>query len=328
MRRMSALVVAVLTAACLSTPSAEAVGTGDPTIESPTASTKLYAGFTGPFVVNLSTAPIGTYTYFVDKIPTGGGSPVQVGSTHQYEFNGSFEKPELMVPALSPGTGYAFHITYTDADMVVHQATQAFTISSDPAPRCSIVLPSQIRMAARSYLIRATLSAQCKTLHTTYASWQARDPKNFFAETFTFAGVRSDSWRIYDDERTGLYKVRPNSAMNSSNKSVLQNSTQLTMKMDSWVSLTSSRSGAFVTLKTTSTRYSPVANRFKAWAQRKVVLAYRTCSTCAWHRLKVQTTNSHGATSYRFRATAIRQYRATAAGTTTVWAPHPDYVRR
>jgi hypothetical protein len=328
-RRLSSHLVLVLLAVALALPgSADAVGTGNPVIESPTASQKLYAGFSGPFTVDLSDAPIGAYSYYVDKDADGSGTPVLVGGKHTYAYNGSFDEPELSVSALQPGTGYAFHITYTDPDMVVHDASYSFSVSSDPPPRCLILLPAQVRMAGRSYLIRASLSPQCKTLHTVYASWQARDPKNYFAETFTFDGVRTDTWRLYDDERTGLYKVRPSQARSSANTAVLQNQTQLTMRMDSRIGLTATRSGRFVTLRTALIRYSPVANKFVVWAKRKVVLSYRNCTTGAWRRLTVRTSSSKGTTSYKVAASVVRQYRATAAGTSTLWAPKPRYVRR
>jgi hypothetical protein len=321
-RRLVACLGVALVATALALPrAADAVGADNPVVISPTATQKLYGGFTGPFVVDLSASPKAIYSYYVDRV--GGGST----SVRHYDFTGGvFDHPQLSVAALSPGTGYTFHIVSEDDPAIA--AAFTFSISSDPPPRCSIVLPSQVRMAARSFLIRATLSASCKSLHTIYASWQVRDPKNFFAQTFTFDNVRTDTWRLYDDERTGAYPVRPGNARNSSNAAVLQNTTKVTMRMDSRLGLTAKRSGKFVTLRTTSSRYSPVANKFVVWGKRKVVLSYRACATCAWHRLRVRTGSTKGVTSYRFKAAGVRQYRATAAGTPAVWAPKPRSLRR
>ncbi|MET3961038.1 hypothetical protein ABIE44_000972 [Marmoricola sp. OAE513] len=324
MRALVGGVVAVVAAALLvAVPGgAGAVGTGDPVIESPLPAAKHYAGFNGPFVVNLENAPIGTYDYWVER----GGNVV--GSTKQHVFNGSFPKPQLRVGALPPATGYTFHITTTDADLVVHQDSLAFTVTAGSPPTCSLVLPSQIRMKARSKLVKATLSPRCTSLQTIYASWLARDRRGFFAERFTFDHTARDYWRIYDDERTGLYTVRPTGAKDVDNDDVPQNIARTTMKMDAKVSLTASRAGKTVTLRTKLTRYSPVANRYQPWAHRKVVLSYRTCASCPWKRLKTRTTDGAGKNVYRVRATGSRKYRATVSGTATVWSPHPNYAKR
>lgn len=319
MRAVRSWVAVVVAAALLVVPVsvAEAVGTGNPVIEP--LSGAHYNGFNGPFVVDLENAPIATYDYYVEKAPSGD----LVGSKKQYVFNGAFAKPQLRVSALAPGA-YTFYVT----DNAGHEANLPFTVSTGTPPTCAIVLPATVRMKARSFLVNARLNSTCIALHTTYAAWEARHPVGGFAEAFIFSGTTTDTWRIYDDERTGVYTVRPNSAKNSSNETLPQNTARLVMKLDSRISLTGSRSGSYVTLRTKSIRYSPSANRFKTWSKRTVVLAYRTCSTCGWKRLKVRTTNRYGVTSYRFKAVKARQYRATAAGTSTTWAPRPDYLTR
>lgn len=324
MRAVVGGVVAVVAAAVLvAVPGgAGAVGTGDPVIESPLPTAKHYNGFNGPFVVNLDNAPLGTYDYWVERAGT------VIGAKKQYVFNGSFAKPQLTVGALPPATGYTFHITTTDAELVVHQDSLAFAVSAGAPPTCSIVLPSQIRMKARSKLVKATLSAQCRSLQTIYASWLARDRKGFFAERFTFDHTARDYWRIYDDERTGVYTVRPANAKDVDNDDVPQNTVRTTMKMDAKVSLTASRSGKSVTLRTKLTRYSPVANTYKPWVHRKVVLSYRTCASCPWKRLKTRRTDGSGKNVYTVRAVGARKYRATVSGTSTTWSPHPNYAQR
>lgn len=326
MRSARSGVVVALTLALLVLPVAVAqgVGEGNPVIQSPTASTKLYAGFTGPFIVDLDDAPIATYSYWVTKVPSGGGTPVLVGPVRQEPFNGSFPRPELRVSALGPGTGYTFHISDGDG----HEASLGFAVSSDPPPRCAIVLPRAVRMKGRSAVVPARLSSTCKTLKTTYASWEARHPRVGFANTFSFFSAKPQTWRIYDDEYPGVYTVRPNSAKNSANEPVLQNTTRVTMRMDARLRFTAARSGKSVTLRTASSRYAPNLNRYVTWGKRKVVFSYRTCTACAWKRLAVRTGSRTGVAGVTVRAPGARQYRATAAGTTTVWAPLPRYVRR
>lgn len=317
MRGLRLLVAAAVALLAVPVAGAEAVEEGNPVIQPLTG--VHYTGFNGPFVVDLENAPSATYDYYVETEPGGG----LVGFKKEYEFNGAFTKPELRVSALGPGD-YTFTIT----DNADHAASLPFTVSTGTPPTCSIVLPSRVRMKARSFLVNARLSSTCIALGTTYAAWEARHPVGGFAQTFIFSGTTTDTWRIYDDERTGVYTVRPNSAKNGSNETLPQNTARLTMKRDARISLTSSRSGSYVTLRTRSTRYTPSVNRFTVWSNRRVVLAYRTCDDCAWKRLKVRTSNRYGVTSYRFRAVKARQYRATAAGMSTTWAPRPDYLRR
>lgn len=322
---VASMVAAVLMVGAASV--ADAAADGPPVIESPVEGAAHDNGFNGPFVVDLTNAKFDTtYYYFVDQVPSGGGAPVLVGTeqTQLYDNAHTFTKPQLTVTALPPGTGYTFHIT----DKAGHAASLPFTVLSGSPPTCSILLPSTVRMKARSFLVTARLSPTCTTLHTTYAVWKATHPVGGFAQTFTFDAVSTVYWRIYDDEYTGVYTVRPTYARNDAFEQVPQNTTRLTMKMDSRINLTASRSGSYVTLRTLSTRYSPSANRFKVWSGRRVVLSYRTCSTCAWHQLKVRTTNRYGRTSYRFKAARVRQYRATAVGTSTTWAPRPDRLTR
>lgn len=323
MRRSRWVVALVVAAALLVLPNAGAgaEGTGNPVIESPVAGAAHYNGFNGPFVVDFTDAPFDTYDYSVTK-----GVDLIWSAPEAYPWAGGYPKPQLTVSALPPGTGYAFHIVGETDD--TKNATLAFDVLSGPPPTCSILLPGKVRMKARSFLVNATLSAKCATLHTDYAVWEARHPVGGFAQTFTFDATNTDYWRIYDDEYTGIYTVSPKYAQTSSNEDIPQNTTRLIMRMDSRINLTATRSGSYVTLRTTSTRYSPSANRFRAWGGRRVVLTYRTCGTCAWKALKVRTTNRYGRTSYRFRASKVRQYRATAFGTSTTWAPRADYLSR
>jgi hypothetical protein len=247
-----------------------------------------------------------------------------IGVKHHYLFT-SYEIPQFTVDHLPAGTGYTFHVT----DNAGHTALPLpFVVLRGPPPTCSIQLPAAVRMKGRSSLVHASLSAECNTLHTNYAVWQANKPGGGFAQTFTFDNVRTDTWRIFDVERTGTYLVHPVTARSTENEDVPQNSTRITMRMDSRLSLRTSRFGGVVSLATTSRRYSPSANRYLAWSGRKVVLSYRRCTTCAWHRIGVRTTDRYGQTSIRVQAGSTRQYRATAVGTSATWGPVPALARR
>lgn len=306
---------------------AGAVGDGNPVITAPGPTSKLYAGFTGPFVTSFELAPQDVeYEYWAEKIPSGGGVPVVVGVKQQVT-PGAIAEWHLTVPALAAGS-YTFHVT-DDGDPVEHSTSLAFTVLPGPPPTCSVLLPAQVRMKARSALVTARLSPMCTTLRTEYASWQVKDPKGFFAANLVFAdSARSARWRIYDDEWTGSFVARPENAHDLDDTKVPQNTARLAMKMDGRTRFTSSRSGRTVTLRVTTSRYSPSKNRYVVWTRRKVVVAARSCSTCPWKRVGVRTTDRRGTAMLKVRSAKVRQYRVTAAGTTTVWAPLPRYTRR
>lgn len=306
--------------------SADAVGDGNPVVTSPTTTGKYYAGFTGPFVVDFEPAPIGSYDYWVAQ-DQGGPDPVVIGPVQQYAYNGSFSTPQLRVGTLPAGS-FTFHVT-DHGDPVEHATSLAFTVLPGPPPTCSVLLPARVRMKARSALVTARLSPTCTTLRTRYASWQANDPKGFFATGLVFAdGARSARWRIYDDEWTGTFAVRPKVAKDVENATLPQNTTRLAMKMDGRTRVTSRRSGRTVTVKVAARRYSPSKNRYVAWGRRTVVLAARSCESCRWHRVGVRRTARNGTATWTVRAGRVRQYRVTAAGTASVWAPLPRYTRR
>ncbi|MFL6156681.1 MAG: hypothetical protein ACJ72D_11345, partial [Marmoricola sp.] len=88
-----------------------------------------------------------------------------------------------------------------------------------------------------------------------------------------------------------------------------------------------SRSGAYVTLRTSLRVYSATTNTFRAWAGKYVAVAYRSCSTCPWHQLRTLTTDSAGRAGYRFSSSRSREYRVRASGTSLAWEPLSRYIR-
>lgn len=317
-----AALVTVLALLALPVGGAGAVGTGNPVITSPTLSDPLYEGFDGPFVVDFAEAVHAEYTYSVTQ-DTGGG-PVTVFGPESYTWAGSGAPPHLTTAPLPAGTGYQFRIS----DGAGHEATLDFTVRSGPAPTCDVLVRSQVRVNAPVERIPAPLAAGCAALDTVYATWNIEHATDGFAEVLVYEQSSTDTWTLYDDEPTGTYLVLPKGARAGDLDDVPQNSTRSVVRRDARVVLSGSRSGRYVTLKARLTRYVPQADGFRGWRKRAVTVSYRTCPTCAWHRLGTRTTDRNGRTTYRFRAAKVREYQVRAAGTSRIWAPRPDRLRR
>lgn len=315
--------VALLAFSVLSPLAAEAVGTGNPVIVSPGSSSALYSGYTGPFVVDFEDAPIATYDYRVLDVPAV-GDPAPVTPVKQYVNNGSGLEPQLRVAALPPGDSYRFVIA--DHDTGTHQATLDFTVRSGSGPKCSLVVPTRVRVDAPLVKVVGRLSSTCKALHTASADWKVTRGGRTY-DYYRFAGGSTDAWSVYDSDPVGAYRILPLSARAEDFSDVPQNSPTVVARRDSRLVLSGSRSGAYVTLRTSLRVYSASTNTFRAWAGKYVAVAYRSCSTCPWHQLRTLTTDSAGRAGYRFSSSRSREYRVRASGTSLAWEPLSRYVR-
>lgn len=308
---LSALVVATAAAVLVVPLSADAVGTGNPRIATPTSDSALYDGYTGPFTLDFDDAPIGKYDYSVTGI-----DPAGFSYSSSYTFNGAYGlRPQLKTPALAPGT-YSFAIS--DDDTHTHADSVDFTVRSGSPPKCSVVVPTKVRLSRPKVWVPGQLNKTCAALHTATADWKVARSGQVF-DYYRFDGNTVDTWLMYDSDPIGSYAILPLSARSSDYTDVPQNSPTVVVRRDSRLGLWGSRSGSHVTLRTTLTVYSPSTHAFRPWAGRYVSLSYRTCSTCTWHQLRTLTTDADGEVSYRFLASNARYYRVRASGNTGVW---------
>ncbi|HET6152556.1 MAG TPA: hypothetical protein VFE15_06335 [Marmoricola sp.] len=310
---LAGCLVATFALVLVGVPGAQA-NTDDMVVSFSTPTGNLYAGTTGPFHVDFGSALAGDYRYSVTR----GATTASAARTASYAGTGAIS--QLATSPLPAGTGYLFHIE--DTATATHVADLSFNVLPGAAPTCSIVLPSQVRVTSPKTRIVARKGSGCTATHTTYAAWVVRHVTAGYANTYIFNGTSASTtstWTRYDDEPTGTYQLVPQDALSTNNDVVPQNSPRIVVRFGSRLALTAHRSGKHVTLRTTLTRYVPSANRFKAWASRSVVLSYRTCTTCAWHRLRVRHGDAHGVASYSVTASAKRQYRAVVGATATIW---------
>ena len=293
---------------------------GNPAIVSPPSSGRLYLGARGPFVVEFANAQTGTYTWTVVTSPA--DEPVATGQV-SWTGSGSSSRSITTPSALAPGA-YSFSLN----DGAGHLADVDFTVVGYAQPRCTLVVPASIRVNAPEERVIGRLASNCAAAHVGYASWDIDRAGTNFA-LLAFNGTSQDFWKHGASDPLGTFVAKASTkTTNPAGDTVLRNSPSTTLRLDARVSLTSSRVRKYVTLRASLTRYVPAARAFRPWKGRAVTLSYKACKACAWHRLGARTTTSKGKISVRVRAPKVRYYRATVAGTTTIWAPYADQVRR
>jgi hypothetical protein len=188
------------------------------------------------------------------------------------------------------------------------------------AGTCSIVVPARLVVDSPYELFAGRLANDCASADTDYATWDVRHAYYGPSSMYIFdSGETSDTWPFYDWERYGTHYVEPSWAYDSELNDVSQNRLTVSVRLGSRLGISTARSGNYVTVRATSTRYTPSASAFRPWRGRPVVLSYRTCSTCAWRNFKTVNTNTYGKIAYRVYAPRARDYRAKVADTSNTW---------
>jgi hypothetical protein len=183
---------------------------------------------------------------------------------------------------------------------------------------CSISLPSGIWVDRAHTQIPASLKSDCALHGTAYASWDVRHSRYGASNIFIFDGKRTAVNGFYDWEKFGIYYVAPRNSWNAF-YDLTQNRSSYVVKSGSRVGISATRARPTVTLKATTTFYSPALRAFRVWGHEKVQLQYRSCKSCSWKYLRNVRTGSDGRATYRFNTSHTRYYRAVASATATVW---------
>ncbi|RNL61344.1 hypothetical protein EFK50_18485 [Nocardioides marmoriginsengisoli] len=316
-------IVALLASAGLVSVGSAAVAEdgGNPAIVSPASSGRLYAGTRGPFVVEFANAATGSYTWSVVTVP----GDVEVASGPVSWTGAGTSARSITTPSVLAAGDYSF--TVKDAD--AHSASVAFEVVGYAQPRCTLIVPATIRVNAPEERVAGSLASDCAAAQVSHASWDVRRAGTTFYNLFEFSGTTQDYWKHTASDPLGTFVAQASTAAtNPAGDTILRNSPSTTIRLASRVSLSAVRVRKYVTLRASLTRYVPAARAFRPWKGRVVTLSYKTCKSCAWHRLTARTTSSKGTIQVRVRAPKVRYYRASVAGTSTVWAPYADLVRR
>lgn len=296
---------------------------GDPQIISPSGVEPLYEGFTGPYVVRFDGAPAGEYSYRVQHTPPGEAPVVDDEGT--FVSDGAGKHPFSLGP-LPPRAAYRFVIE--DVATGTHRDEVTFEVRAGAQPRCSLIVPSTLRVNTAEEVVYGRRSSNCTAAHVEHAHWDVTNlSRGTYVNSLVFYENFKDSWKFFDREPLGVYVMKPGEAVNAAGDDIVQNAPRTVVRLDSRFSFSASRAGSYVTLRVALRKYSRSANTFGPWGKHPVALSSRTCSTCPWTHFRTVWTSLSGSASYRFRAPDTRTYRVTSGGTSTYWAPYPHYER-
>lgn len=199
--------------------------------------------------------------------------------------------------------------------------------SAEAAGTCSISVPSKVAIESPYKKITASLGSGCASNGVVDASWDLVHRYYGIEDFFIFGPNTSDSIGFYDFQRMGTYDVEGDYAYTYEYDDVAQRDSTMVIRFGSRLSMTSSRSGSYVTLKAAARRYSPTYERFAYWKNKSVKVQYRTAGG-SWTTVKTVKTNSKGAISVKLKASSKRTYRAVTADQTNSWGRTSNTVRR
>ena len=149
------------------------------------------------------------------------------------------------------------------AALVVVPASPA---AADPGGSCSVSVPSKVSVDSRYERIIGKLGSDCSDSGEDWASWDIRHSYYGLTDLFFFDTAETWAvWGFYDWDHLGTYYVEPGSPYDNDSNELSQNSRTVSVRLASRLALSTSRSGKYVTLKTTASRYPPDADAFRAW---------------------------------------------------------------
>jgi hypothetical protein len=201
-------------------------------------------------------------------------------------------------------------------------AIAAGVASASPASAsgsCSIVAPKTLSITSRYKAVTLKLGSDCVNNYVDYASWDLYHPTQGLGGIAIFDGTTSEIWDVYDWDLTpgSRYTWRAGNAWDWDYNDVAQNNAYTDVKLGSYATLTTSRSGSYVTLYTKTARYSSDSSSFVRWAAPRGTIQYYGAN--GWTYLRYAYQNSSGVSSYKVYAPKGRSYRVVFPSSTIVW---------
>jgi hypothetical protein len=199
--------------------------------------------------------------------------------------------------------------------------------TAQTAYSCNITVPSRVAISSPYRTITASFSPGCLS-YAQSGWWDLMHPTQGYEGSFNFDGASTDTEDWYDWSPLGTYSVRPDYAYDHNYDDMLQNSRTMTVKIGSRTSISSSRSGNYVAVKGTATRYSLNYETYRAWAGQKVVLRAKNCSSCSWRWVASPIADRYGRVSVKAYASTARYWRLSTADTSTTFGRTSSTVKR
>lgn len=211
-------------------------------------------------------------------------------------------------------------------------ALSLLPLAASPAPAqaagtCNISVPSKVSITKPYRTITATYSSGCRK-NADWAWWDVVHPSQGPTDIFDFEGRSKQSIDWYDWNPRGRYTVRAQGAWDDDFRKMKQNSPKMTVRLGSKLGISTSRSGSYVTVRGTATRYTPSAERFRPWSGARVSLYSKSCSSCSWKRVKATKTNSTGKVSVRTKASTKRYWKIATSDSSNTWGKTSATLRR
>ena len=191
--------------------------------------------------------------------------------------------------------------------------------SGTPYGTCKLVVPTTIRLSNDpNSWVMPSLTGGCALRSGVTASWYAGgDNASDAAYTVLFDLNYSDTGANLG--YVGVMTWKGRFAFDDQGHTYTQNAPVTTVKVGSWAGLQTARSGSKVTINTRAVRYATSYGYNIPWASETGVIQYRAKGGTTWTNLKDFTTNSAGATTYSYSASAVRDYRALYTEQPYIW---------
>lgn len=214
-----------------------------------------------------------------------------------------------------------FRLTAIVATIVTAFISVGLGFSAAPAQAagtCSLLIPSKVRISTPYQAVTGRLSSNCATAGTTDASWTAYHPTQGAKEFLWFYPSTSLIWDVYSWWITpAVYTWRPSGASDANYDPIAQNQPTTVVRVGSGASIYTSRSGSYVTIKTSSSRYAYSISSWVRWGGIRGTIQY--WGPTGWTNMKYAYQNTSGYYTYRFYAPKARSYRVVFADTSSIW---------
>jgi hypothetical protein len=211
-------------------------------------------------------------------------------------------------------------------------STPLLAAPAQAADNCKVSVPSKISITSPYKEVTVKFSGSCTS--DGWAAWDVVHPTQGLVNMLLFDSdsylnsSTSQKMAVYDWDPRGTWNVRPEGAWRNSTFDELQQNTISTkVKVGTRVSLSSSRSGSYVTLVAKPTYYSPSASAFRA-SKSTTVSFYSQRSDGTWKLRKTAASNSKGVATVKISAGTTQRWKATVAEGSGRWGATSKVVSR
>jgi hypothetical protein len=188
--------------------------------------------------------------------------------------------------------------------------------AAQAAGSCTLHAPTRVAIGRPYIGLTMTMSGDCA--NGGWGAWDLYHPTQGLQDIAFFDGQTTDVWNVYDYHTIGLHTWRPAAAYDGASNPVTQNTVNSDVRLAAGAWISSSRSGAVVTLKGTSLLYSTSTDKyFKRSAGG--VFQYRERGTTTWRNLKSVWTSSAGEVTMKYTYSKVRDYRFALYSTPISW---------